>query len=298
MAFAPALDIQDRSDRLDRCKAPADLAMLVESFASRRAVTTPSTFPVFPTARAELLFHFGDDFRAGERRADRLLPRIALLGPWDRIYWQAAGPRIDWFLIQLTPLGCRRLLDLPFAECWNRIVSLDTLWRGDGLRLLERLAAATGFEARVELACRFLRQRVGPARSGDAVMSEAGRQARAGALRSVEALAAALDVGHRRLRQRFAAEYGTGPKHFLSLMRFGRQLEALHPLRRAEAEPADDYADQSHAIREFVRFSGITPGTYRGVKAKGDRLIFTGAESALGDADDLPSLAAAEAPGL
>jgi len=261
--------------------------MLVESFASREARTEPATFPVFPTARAELIFHFGDPFRVGERRADRPLPRIALLGPRDTLYWQAAGPAIDWFLIQLTPLGCRRLLDLPFADAWNRAIDFEPLWGGEARALWEQLAAAPTFEMRVALASRYLRSLRRTRLSGDALMSEAGRQARAGTLRSVDQLAATLDVGQRRLRQRFAAEYGIGPKYFLRLMRFGRQLEALHPLRRAAAEHGvDEYADQSHAIRELVRFAGLTPGAYLGVKSSGDRLIFTGAPALLPAAAD------------
>jgi transcriptional regulator GlxA family with amidase domain len=109
-------------------------------------------------------------------------------------------------------------------------------------------------------------------------MSVAGALARAGRLRTIDALRHRLDVGPRRLHQRFAGDYGVGPKLFLNLMRFGRQLEERHPLVAPREVGEPEYADESHAIREFRRFSGLTPGAYAAQKKSGDRLIFTGAD--------------------
>jgi AraC-like DNA-binding protein len=44
----------------------------------------------------------------------------------------------------------------------------------------------------------------------------------------------------------------------------------------------DEYADDSHACREFRRFTGMTIGEYRAAKAGGDGLV-NGARRALVD---------------
>lgn len=242
-------------------------------------------FPVFPTARAELIFHFADPFFvSGEGEALRPLASAALLGPRLNRHWQCAGPSIDWFLIQLTPQGCRRLLGLGFAETWEREVPLAHLWGGGAAILHERLRLATSFEDRAAVAIEALRSL--PAAAADPEpMSVAGRLARAGRLRTLAQLQAMLDIGGRRLHQRFVADYGVGPKLFLSLMRFGRQLEDRHPLLGADQGFDPEYADDSHAIREFRRFAGLTPGAYTALKRKGDRLIFTGANILVDGAD-------------
>ncbi len=233
-------------------------------------------FPVFPTARLELIFHFGDPFmvNAAEGEPLRPLPPAALLGPRSRICWQSAGPRIDWFMVQLTALGCRRLLGLSFAEAWHDEIALSDLWGPAAEALHDRLRAAGSFEARVAIAGATLRTRAGDEALDDR-LSQLGAIARAGRIRSVSALVNGLGVGPRRLHQRFVADYGISPKGFLSLMRFGRQLAARHPLAAPDMDEPE-YADDSHAIREFRRFTGLTPGAY--VRAKRhDRLIFTGA---------------------
>ena len=262
------------ADRISRIAPPQELSRWVEAFAGRSALRARMQFPVFPTARAELIFHFGDPFLVGEDpvRPLRPLPPVALLGPRREIHRQAAGPRIDWFMLQLSPLGCRRLLGLSFAEAWGREIAFTDRWAQD---LHERLAEAASFSERAAIAGETLRALD---RNGIDRLSEAVSLARAGRLRSVVALCRRIDVGPRRLHQLFVRETGAAPKLFLSLMRFGRQLEGLHPQPLlAVGAPELEYADESHAIREFRRFAGVTPGAYVAQKRNGDRLVYTGA---------------------
>ena len=265
-------------DVVDRTAPPRDLEPLVEALAGRLACVGRAKFPVFPTARAELIFHFGDPFLVADTPvgAMRPLPRAVLLGPRRQNHWQSAGPQIDWFLIQLTPLGCRQLLGLSFAEVWNREIDLADLPGLGMTELHERLRGLTTFRARVALAVATLR--AAPLNVQLDPISRAGRLAREGRIRSLAQLGARLDVGPRRLHQSFVANYGIGPKYFLSLMRFGRQLTARHPsfnVHSLQEEP--EYADDSHAIREFRRFANLTPAAYARQKSGGDRLVFTGA---------------------
>jgi AraC-like DNA-binding protein len=272
--------LHDTRDVLSRSPPPADLEPLVEAFAARSAEVPRVFFPVFPTARAEVIFHFADPFRVADEEEGpmRPLPRAVLLGPRSARYWQSAGPRIDWFLVQLTPLGCRRLLDVCFAEIWDRELALTDFWGSAATELHARLQEAGSFTGRMAVASEALRALCRRGASGDAAVSEAGRLARAGRVRSIEQLADRLDVGPRRLRQRFAAEYGMSPKRFLRLMRFGRQLVSRHPLLAAIQPNVDEpeYADDSHAIREFRSFTGMPPSAYTHLKSAGDQLVFTG----------------------
>lgn len=270
--------MQPPSDVISRIAPPRDLLPLVEALAGRSALVGRARFPVFPTARAELIFHFGDPFLVADEAAGPMRPLApaALLGPRRTLYWQSAGPLIDWFLVQLTPLGCRRLLGLAFAEAWDREVELAAM-----TALHERLRGLTSFRARALVAVEALRAMQSGAVEDDPV-SRLGSLARAGRIRNLAALGARLDVGPRRFHQLFVAEHGIGPKYFLSLMRFGRQLAARHPSFDPGCETDEpEYADDSHAIREFRRFAGLTPGAYARQK-QGDRLIFTGAPILLG----------------
>ena len=262
-------------DRIERYSPPDPLAPYVESFASRRANIAPARLRIFPTGRAELMFHFADPFLTGASGRLDPLPPVALLGPRDTAYWQGAGPEIDWFLVQLTPFGLRRLLGLSFAECWNRIEPLTGL---DPLH--EALATLPRFPDRVALAVKWIAQQCGNG-SGGSAYSRLSTLVRDGHVRGPDAMAALLDIGARNLRQRFSEEIGIGPKRFCNLVRFNRQLTARHPLHANEHDHAlAEYADESHAAREFRRFAGVTPGTYRASKAS-DALVFTLEEGGL-----------------
>lgn len=265
----------EHRDLISRTASPGDVAPLVEAFAGRTAMVPRARFPVFPTARAELIFHFGDPFQVADTpdAAMRPLAPAVLLGPRASISWQAAGPRIDWFMVQLTPLGCRRLLGIPFGEGWHREIPLAALWGSAALDLHAQLAELASFEARRALALEAIRARCGAVTVEP--LTRIGHLVRSGRIRDVRRLGAALDVGPRRLHQTFVAQYGIGPKSLLSLLRFGRQLEARHPLAAADA--VAEYADDSHAIREFRRFTGLTPGAYARQK-QNDRLVYTGAQ--------------------
>jgi AraC-like DNA-binding protein len=79
------------------------------------------------------------------------------------------------------------------------------------------------------------------------------------------------------VRRRFRRDFGLSPKAMQRLQRFNALLLSLHPqpwgLARREMP---EFADQSHAIREFREFAAMTPGRYRRMKvADGDPTVFT-----------------------
>lgn len=249
---------------------------LIEAFAARKTVTDRSQFVVFPTARAELLFHFSDPFRVRRTKGDwQSLPRAALLGPRQWRYWQSAGPEIDWFLVQLSALGCRRILGRRFAELWDANLPLEVFWEKRAGPIHAALAAEPAFDRRIAL---FLDAFGGLELDscGDEPISVLARHARSGSIRNVGVMAEALGTGERRLRQRFSAEIGLAPKPFLDLLRFNRRLLEVHPSYRRIDYAGSDYFDQSHAIRDFRRRTGMTPSTYSQVKSLGDQLVVTG----------------------
>jgi transcriptional regulator GlxA family with amidase domain len=74
-----------------------------------------------------------------------------------------------------------------------------------------------------------------------------------------------VGLSQRRFKQVFCAEVGVAPKLYGRLRRFRRAREIVRADRAPDwAELAVDcgYFDQSHLIRDFVEFSGLSPTSF------------------------------------
>ena len=79
---------------------------------------------------------------------------------------------------------------------------------------------------------------------------------------TVDALARAAGVSRQHLTRQFRDELGIPPKLYCRLARFQSGLvyaDAQTKVDWAQAAVEMGYADQSHMIAEFRRFSGLTP---------------------------------------
>lgn len=272
----------DRDGRFWRQPAPAPLRPWVQAFLARKAHAPRERVTIFPNAQPELFFHFGSGHFASTHCGAPLAPLApaCLLAPRLRSYEHGYGPQVDWFLIQLTPRGCRQLLGTPMAALLGNDRALAELCGAAALTLHRQLRRAADFPARCRAATSWLLGRVGIGTQGDAGVSVLATLARSTPLPRANLLARSLGVGERRLRQRFAAEIGVGPKQWLSLMRAERLWTGLHPAAGSAVDAALEFADDSHAHREFVRYTGLSPGAYRAAKAAGDGLVNGGCRRA------------------
>jgi AraC-like DNA-binding protein len=173
-------------------------------------------------------------------------PVAAALGPGELV----AG-------VRLLPGAGAAALGVPADQLRDRRVALEELWGRAGREAGERagddplaLAAA-------------LRGRFAPAAPDPRMLAAARRLARAPAT-PVPALAAAVGLGERQLRRRFAAAVGYGPKTFGRVARFRRALALVRAGEPAAAAAfAAGYADQAHMTREMRALAGRTPATLR-----------------------------------
>jgi AraC-like DNA-binding protein len=143
-------------------------------------------------------------------------------------------------------------------------VALDELWGPSAREVRERACAAMSGKDRFRiLEQALLARRLASGRQQRAV------EAAVSALRrpdvGVRQVADRLGISHKHFIDLFRAHVGMTPKSFQRVLRFQRALT----LARAGAEPdwprvalAAGYFDQSHLIRDFSAFSGLTPREY------------------------------------
>jgi len=199
-------------------------------------------------------------------------PRASLIGPTLSAYRMGLEPDLFVITTGFLPEGWARILSLPSHELTDRIIDAELVWGHAKIeRLCEQLQAVRCDGAQVaRVVEQFLWQ--------EACLGDTYRTSSAAAIDywlehspdlSLKALQDLLDTGERHMRRLVLASHGTSPK--LLAMKY-RALRAAtgFAVRGPDPQPPTvrpdealhHFADQSHFIRDFRRFTGWTPGTF------------------------------------
>lgn len=254
--------------------APADLTAWIARYVGRQSHTDCELFTIFPNARIELLFNFGSPYLTNSTCGSTLTnvgPAILFAPKFERNEHQC-GPLIDWFLVQLSLSGCLDLLGIAGSDILQRDRPLSEVVGDQAMELHHALSLQPTFSARSEVFSRWARARLW-ARSPMSRLSTFCELSRNQVVASVRDAAHQCGIGERRLRDCFVAEVGMPPKQWLSIVRAERLWTALHPQSSSSHTSFAEFSDESHAHREFKKWTGMTIGAYQFVKGRGDGLV-------------------------
>ncbi len=173
--------------------------------------------------------------------------------------------------IQFEPFGLHALLGRPMNEYTNRVPPLDVLFRPSELEVLYNRAVDATNMSEVVKAVEALLLNAWQHRDIDARISAGVQLLEARESPDMDTLGKELCLSSRGLRKLFNRNLGISPKYFANLMRFNRAARQINsdPETSLTAIAFDQgYYDQAHFIREFRKFSGITPSDYRSLPGK------------------------------
>lgn len=167
--------------------------------------------------------------------------------------------------VHFKPGGAYPFLSAPADELSDLHLDLETLWGQSAADLREQLCSAT-FDGRFLLLEDMLvaRLRHAPVRHR-AVPIALRMFAQSNGAATMHDVADRVGLSQRRFIQVFAAEVGLTPKLYCRVQRFhkarGLVLNVDAP-DWAQVALACGYFDQSHLIRDFREFAGLSPGNY------------------------------------
>lgn len=166
--------------------------------------------------------------------------------------------------VYLTPLGASSILDVPADAVARCVVDLVDVVHGFDEEFRERLWAVGDWGRRFEMMDRALLQRLVRSEAADPMVAWMWRQIdRSRGTARISALVGETGLSHRHVSSRFRQAIGVTPKVAAAVVRFEWAANALHHAPVADVAAAYGYADQSHLVREFRRFSGETPTQLR-----------------------------------
>src|SRR4051794_12065512 len=167
--------------------------------------------------------------------------------------------------VHFRPGGAFPFLDVPAGELADTHVNLADLWGPLASQLRERLCAATPAQRFSVLQAALLSCLHHPPQRHDAVSVALNTFEQTGGKVRIRDIARRVGLSQRRFIQVFAAEVGLTPKLYERIRRFqqARQLVRKTPAPNWARVAAEcGYFDQSHLIRDFCAFSGLSPMAY------------------------------------
>ena len=231
---------------------------------------------ILPSGTVQLVINLSDDEIRIYDASDPTLPRrysgAAVSGPYSNFF--VIDPLVHASIIGVyfRPGRAVPVLGGPVSDLADAHVDLESVWGRTAAELRERLCTAAApakrFAVLEEVLLRRLRQ-ARPWHGAIPVALDAFEQADAAV--KVRDLAWQVGLSQRRFIQLFTAEVGLTPKLYGRVRRFQRARELV----RMATEPdwagvaaACGFFDQSHLIRDFKEFSGLSPATYLNQRTK------------------------------
>ncbi len=194
---------------------------------------------------------------------------VILHGPTSRARWYRAEGGTG-FLVALHPLAWSVLFGRKAGDFADASAPLAPLIGGDLAPLVRNMLTAGTFEARVGVANAFFSGL--PRKSVDPDLANRLMAMRAALAdpdcASVDELAARVGLPQTRLARLSRACFGFTPKLMIQRERFRRMLHRAdaHSYAEWRAFIEAQYVDQSHMIRDFKRFLGLSPSRYFGLE--------------------------------
>jgi AraC-like DNA-binding protein len=225
---------------------------------------------ILPTGTFGLVFNLRDEeLRVSTARdPDQCsrFPGMVVSGPYGGYFVTDRAENAAIVGVHLKPGGARPFLGLAANELMDTHVGLQNVWGRAALEIRDRVSAERTPERRFQvLESALLSRLVRRPECHPAVLSALDHFRRHTSRVVVRKLAREVGLSQRRFIDVFNYEVGVKPKLFVRIRRFQRVLQKVHHLPVVDwgqLALEQGYFDQSHLIRDFVAFSGLSPADY------------------------------------
>ena len=248
-------------------RPPADIAPWIACFwqiVGEGAAGDSLLHRVLPDGCADLVFDIEDARQSGSTPAD-------IVGPMSSANVFELRNAIQIVGVRLRPGAIAAFSGLPAGCLVDSSVPLLDL--PQPLRISsEKLAECAKLQGRLQLLADTCRKRLASLDKPDPVVGYAlakWSHAETSSFPSVSVLTRDIGLSERAFERRFVAHVGLTPVHYRRLSRFRSVLRLYSEGVRdwAGLAAATGFSDQSHLVRDFGTFAGLTPTAWAAAQA-------------------------------
>lgn len=193
---------------------------------------------------------------------------IVLSGAYSRFFCLDTTQPSPTLGVHFRPGGAAPFLNVPISELMNQHVGMEEIGTSLAAGLRERLMNAPSVTSLFSIVEQtLLDQLTELPRDYRAIMKTAGDFENVRTT-TVQAACDSIGYGSKRFIRRFHDYVGLTPKLFCRIQRFQSALDQINSNKKVEwgnVALDNGYFDQSHLIRDFRAFAGVTPAEYRPV---------------------------------
>ncbi|HEY9259849.1 helix-turn-helix domain-containing protein [Chitinophaga sp.] len=197
------------------------------------------------------------------------MPKVEVLGQLTKPTRLSVTKGTEVLIARIFPYANALFFPNPIAEFTNDSVDLEGVLGKESSEFYDKLIHAGTLEQKVRELDQFLIQRLRKSKKLDNKVTLleriCGHIEAEGELFNMKFLADKYGFSERYIQQLFLDHVGLTPRSFFHIQRFNRSLELVHTAEVSLTAIAYDcgYFDQAHFIKEFKKFTGLTPSEVR-----------------------------------
>lgn len=219
---------------------------------------------VIPSSELQMIFHYKTPFREVDRRDRHFIqPQSLICGQQTEYKDIVSSDSVGMLAVVFYPYALSSFLPNLVSELTNQSVSLDNLFPAETNQLQESIIEANNIHSRILLIENFLLKKLSISNSFSIAREAVNIITKVNGQITVSEIANKLNVSKRQLERIFLANVGISPKKLGRIIRFNTSIKLfskVEPLTTLAYEAG--YFDQSHLVRDFREFSGLSPKTF------------------------------------
>ncbi len=242
-----------------------DYYFAVENSSDDALQTDIVPLKVYPAPHPQMAFNFGDTtYEQVGRKEKAISPDMAVSGYFTTPVEYYTGKNTGAIMVGFRPMGIKAFVPFPIGEVNNVNLPLEDIYGAAVKEVEEQLRECHTMEQRIQRIENWFCSVLRPLKKDDMAAYAIDLINKGQGIITVRTVANKCAIGKKQFERRFKDATGITPKLFSRIVRFQHVFNHLSNgnLRMVEKALEGGFYDQSHFIREFKEFTGLSPKEY------------------------------------